>query len=106
MWNFTAVFGLTDLAGIVLSVTKLAAAELRHISSRTVYTKCSIYFIIYKMPQLQSHLVKIRKQLMRQNVEEPTKEKKKKRSLKTMSKQSITSFKTLSEMIKTIAENN
>lgn len=28
------------------------------------------------MPQLQSHLVKIRKQLMRQNVEEPTKEKK------------------------------
>lgn len=105
MWNFTAVFGLTDLAGIVLSVTKLAAAELRHISSRTVYTKCSIYFIIYKMPQLQSHLVKIRKQLMRQNVEEPTKEKKK-RSLKTMSKQSITSFKTLSEMIKTIAENN
>lgn len=106
MWNFTAVFGLTDLAGIVLSETKLAAAELRHISSRTVYTKWSIYFIIYKMPQLQSHLVKIRKQLMRQNVEEPTKEKKKKRSLKTMSKQSITSFKTLSEMIKTIAENN
>lgn len=57
------------------------------------------------MPQLQSHLVKIRKQLMRQNVEDPPK-KKKKRSLKTMSKQSITSFKTLSEMIKTIAENN
>lgn len=106
MWNFTAVFGLTDLAGIVLSVTKLAAAELRHISSLTVYTKWSIYCIIYKMPQLQSHLVKIRKQLMRQNVEEPTKEKKKKRSLKTMSMQSITSFKTLSEMIKTIAENN